>query len=250
MQRCGRGDPPLLITGVLPCSVGCSALQRAEWYDSCSIAESEFLALVNEAKMLLPGSHRREHHSVLRRVKLITEKAKKMAYFVISDTMPPNIAVVLKKWEHNPDGVPVAIWQEPDGSLNYTDVDIWIWLKVILPKKGYVLLRQQILKLFSIEGFWATMIHDQAYVSPQGDMLWELVKLQYDLGTQKPEDIPFEGLSKWLGQWAGMMRDHVVWVEGYTTCALSGNCQELILEKCLRLKHILKRFGNIKRTCE
>ena len=52
--------------------------------------------------------------------------------------MPPDIAVVLKKWEHNPEGVPTAIQQEKDGSLNYTDVNIWMWLKVILHKKGYV----------------------------------------------------------------------------------------------------------------
>ena len=71
-------------------------------------------------------------------MKAITEKAKKTAYFVIPDTIPPDIAVVLKKWEHNPESVPAAIWQEKDGSLNYTDVSIWMWLKAILPKKGYV----------------------------------------------------------------------------------------------------------------
>ena len=49
IQRHGRGDPPLLITGMLPQLVGCSTLQRVEWYDSCSITEPEFLALVNEA---------------------------------------------------------------------------------------------------------------------------------------------------------------------------------------------------------
>jgi len=42
-------------------------------------------------------------------VKPFTEKTKKMAYFVIPDTMPPDIAVILKKWEHNPEGVPMAI---------------------------------------------------------------------------------------------------------------------------------------------
>ena len=145
-----------------------------------------------------------------------------MAYFVIPDTMPPDIAVVLKKWEYNPEGVPAAIQQEKDGGLNYIDVYIWMWLKVFLPKKGYVPLQQQVLKLFSMEGYWAAMVHDQVYVSPQGDMLQALVKLQYDPGDQKPEDIPFKGLAKWLGQWSGMTRDHAVWVEGYTSHALSG----------------------------
>ena len=73
-------------------------------------------------------------------MRVVTEKAKKKAYFVIPDTMPADIAVVLKKWEHNPEGVPTAIRQEQDGGLNYTDIDIWMWLKAFLPKKGYVLL--------------------------------------------------------------------------------------------------------------
>ena len=55
------------------------------------------MALVDKAKKLPPRSCRREHHSVLRQVKLVTEKAKKMAYFVIPDTTPPDIAMVLKK---------------------------------------------------------------------------------------------------------------------------------------------------------
>ena len=47
-----------------------------------------------------------------------------MAYFVIPETTPPDIAMVLNKWEHNPEGVTTTIQQELDGGLNYTDVDI------------------------------------------------------------------------------------------------------------------------------
>ena len=99
-----------------------------------------------------------------------------------------------------PEGVPTAIQQELDGSLNYTDVDIWMWLKAMLPKKGYPPLQQYLLKLFSEPGQWASLVYNQAYVSPKGDMLRASVKLQYDLGAQRPADVPFEGLAKWLGQ--------------------------------------------------
>ena len=44
-----------------------------------------------------------------------------------------NIAEVLKKWEHNLKGVPAAIQQDSDGSCNYTDVNIWMWLKAVFP---------------------------------------------------------------------------------------------------------------------
>ena len=75
---------------------------------------------------------------MLRRAKAATDKAKKTACIVIPETTPLNIVEVLKKWEHNPEGVPAALRQEPDGGLNYTDVDIWMWFKAMLPKKGYI----------------------------------------------------------------------------------------------------------------
>ena len=65
---------------------------------------------------------------------------------------PLNIVEVLKRWEHNPKGVPAAIRQEPDGGLNYTDLDIWMWFKAVLPKKGYILMQQHLLDLFSEPG--------------------------------------------------------------------------------------------------
>jgi len=109
IQRYGRGDPPMSVTGTLSQPVGRSTLRREEWYESCSLAEPEFLALVEEAKKLLHALHRREHHLVIRRVKVATDKAKKTAYFVIPEMTPTtDIAMVLKQWEHNP-GVPTTI---------------------------------------------------------------------------------------------------------------------------------------------
>ena len=61
------------------------------------------------------------------------------------------------------------------------------------------------------------LVQGQAYVIPEGDMLRVLVKLQFDPGAQKPADVPFEGLAKWLGQWADMTKKHVLWIEAYTT---------------------------------
>jgi hypothetical protein len=109
---------------------------------------------------------------------------------------PPDIIGVLKKWEHNPEGVPVAIRQEMDGGLSYTDIDIWMWLKAVLPKKGYTALQQQLLDLFSEPSRWASLVQDQAYVTQMGNTLRASVRLQYDPGAQKPSGVPFEGLAK------------------------------------------------------
>ena len=138
---------------------------------------------------------------------MAADKAKKMACLVIPETTPLDIVKVLKKWEHNPEGVPTAIRQDPDGGLNYTDVNIWMWLKMVLPKKRYMALQQHLLDLFSEPGRWASLVQDQAYVSLKGNTLRASVKLQYDPGAQRPIDVPFEGLVKWLGQWAGMTKE-------------------------------------------
>ena len=36
-QGTRRGDPPMSSTGMLPHLLGCSSLQRVEWYETCSI---------------------------------------------------------------------------------------------------------------------------------------------------------------------------------------------------------------------
>ena len=92
--------------------------------------------MVEHAKKLPLPARKREHHVALRRAKAAAEKAKKTACIVIPETTPLDIVEVLKRWEYNPEGVPAAIQQEPDGGLNYTDVDIWMWFKAVLPRKG------------------------------------------------------------------------------------------------------------------
>ena len=58
---------------------------------------------------------------------------------------------MLSLWQHNPEGVPTAIQQEDDRSLNLSNVDIWMWLKLITPSTG-VMIRQQLMQLFGEVG--------------------------------------------------------------------------------------------------
>jgi len=83
-------------------------------------------------------------------------------------------------------------------------------------------LQQHLLDLFRKPGRWNSLVKDQAYISLKGDMLRASVKLRYDLGAQRPADVPFEGLAKWLGQWAGMTKEHAQWVEAYAAQTISG----------------------------
>ena len=65
---------------------------------------------------------------------------------------------MMAQWQHNPEGVPTAIQQEDDGSLNTSVVDILMWLRAITPTKG-VMVRQHILQLFSKAGQWTSLIN-------------------------------------------------------------------------------------------
>ena len=53
-----------------------------------------------------------------------------MCFEIREDTLN-DMWSMLSSWQHNPEGVPTTIQQEDDGSLNLSDVDIWMWLKLI-----------------------------------------------------------------------------------------------------------------------
>ena len=72
---------------------------------------------------------------------------------------------MLHAWQHNPEGVPTAIRQEDDRSLNLSDVDIWMWLKIITPSKG-VMIRQWLMQLFGEAGQWASLVDASKLPAP------------------------------------------------------------------------------------
>ena len=72
---------------------------------------------------------------------------------------------MLHAWQCNPEGVPTAIRQEDDGSLNLSDVDIWMWLKIITPSKG-VMIRRQLMQLFGEAGQWASLVDASKLPAP------------------------------------------------------------------------------------
>ena len=71
----------------------------------------------------------------------------------------------------NPEGgVPTAIQQEDDGSLNLSDVDIWMWLKIITPSKG-VIIRQWLMQLFGEASQWASLVNASKLPAPHSSEL-------------------------------------------------------------------------------
>ena len=90
--------------------------------------------------------------------------------FEIREDMPDNMRLMLYSWQHNPEGIPTAIRQEDDGSLNLSNVDIWIWLKHVTPSKG-MMVSQQLMQLFGEAGQWASLVDTSKLLAPSGSEL-------------------------------------------------------------------------------
>ena len=77
---------------------------------------------------------------------------------------------MLSSWQCNPEGVPTAIQQEDDGSLNLSNVDIWMQLKLITPSKG-VMIRQWLMQLFGEASQWASLVDTSKLPAPHSSEL-------------------------------------------------------------------------------
>ena len=85
---------------------------------------------------------------------------------------------MLHAWQHNPEGVPTTIRQEDDGSLNLSDVEIWMWLKIITPSKG-VIIRQRLMQLFGEAGQWASLVDASKLPAPPSSELHNYTQTEY-----------------------------------------------------------------------
>ena len=99
-----------------------------------------FKEMVEVVKESAPGWRTWDMHAIMRRLCEAYQSKKPLCFKIREDT-PDNLQLMLYAWQHNPEGVPTAIRQEDDGSLNLSNVDIWMWLKIITPSKG-VMIRQ------------------------------------------------------------------------------------------------------------
>ena len=127
---------------------------------------------------------------------------------------------MLYSWQHNPEGVPTAIWQEDDGSLNLSDVDIWIWLKHITPSKG-VMIRQQLMQLFGEVGQWTSLVDASKLLTPSSSKLHNSTWTEYKFVSQLKVDMLLKDLAIWLGKCAVVTLTHAAKIEEYAAHALA-----------------------------
>ena len=195
-------------------------------------------------------------HTLMQWVREVYQ-AKKPPCFKIQDGTPNDMVAMLSLWQHSPEGVPAAIWQEDDGSLNTSDVDIWMSLRAITPTKG-MMVRQHILQLFSEAGQWALLVNASKLPAPSSSEMQNSIWAVYEPGSQPSFEIPMKDLARWLGKQVGVTFTCAARLEEYAMHALakmaysSTSQRRKCLHKmartkdCLALgKGIYSQLGNI-----
>ena len=127
---------------------------------------------------------------------------------------------MLYSWQHNPEGVPTAIRQEDDRSLNLSNVDIWIWSKHITPSKG-VMVRQRLMQLFGEASQWASLVDASKLPAPSSSELCNSPQTEYKFVSLLKADMPLKDLAIWLGKYAGVTLTHAAKIEEYAVHALA-----------------------------
>ena len=176
------GDPLLSQTRQLPHPLGWTSLRKAQWFNLCPITDLFFKETVEVMKEIAPACATWDMHAIMQWL-CEAYQSKKPSCFKIRENTPKDMQAMLSLWQHNPEGVPTAIWQEDDGSLNLSDVDIWMWLKVITPTKG-VMMRQCLMQLFGEAGQWASLVDISKLPAPHSSKLHNSTQTEYKSGSQ------------------------------------------------------------------
>ena len=188
-----RADPPIPVMGQLPRPLGKAQPVNQDWFDVCDLQSSNFLALIKEARHTLHDQLTLPMHAALQ---CITDHswAHKARLITILPTTPVDTQPLLRGWQLNPDGVPPAVCQEDDGTMNLLDVDIWMWVQVIAPNVAAPTFKQVIWKLFQQPGHWAVLVGNQHIPPPVGDTLWSLIRQSYEWGAHVWEPVKTIGV--------------------------------------------------------
>ena len=140
--------------------------------------------------------------------------------FKIREDTPDDMQSMLSSWQCNPEGVPTAIQQEDDGSLNLSDVDIWMWLKLITPSKG-VMIRQRLMQLFGEASQWASLVNTSKLLAPHSSKLHNSTRTEYKFMSLLKVDMSLKDLAIWLGKYTGVNLTHTAKIEEYVARALA-----------------------------
>ncbi|KAF8582699.1 hypothetical protein K439DRAFT_1618064 [Ramaria rubella] len=96
-------------------------------------------------------------HAIIKRAVHKQHLATQTPVFEIAHDTPPNLRDTLRMIEYSPEGVSPVICGLIDNTLQLEDVDVWVWLKLIKPKKDSLVFLQKVTELFTVCGQWANL---------------------------------------------------------------------------------------------
>jgi hypothetical protein len=137
-------------------------------------------------------------------------------------TTPVDTLALLKGWQLNPHRVLPAVRQESDGTMNLHDVDVWMWLQKVTPKKNSSVFRKSLWALFQQPGRWFQWVSDLRIPSPTGDTFRASVMEAYDWGDRHPRDHSEQELAQWLMQHSGIDIARADLLDVFAECLASG----------------------------
>ena len=179
-----------------------------------------FKEMVKIVKKIAPTWCMWDMHTLMQQVHE-EHQSKKPPCFKIQDGTPTDMMAMLSLWQHNPEGVPTTIQQEDDGSLNTSDVDIWMWLRATTPTKG-MMVRQHILQLFGEASQWTSLVDVTKLPAPSGSEMWNSIRAVYKPRSQPSSEILMKDLAIWLGKQVGVTLTHACSQIGGVCSACSG----------------------------
>ena len=178
-----------------------------------------FTETVEVVKEITPAWHTQDIHAILQWL-CEAYQSKKPPCFKIREDTPDDMQLMLSLWQCNPEGVPTAIRQEDDGSLNLSDVDLWMWLKLITPSKG-MMIRQQLMQLFGEAGQWASLVDASKLLAPHSSKLCNSTWTEYKFVSLLKVEMLLKDLAIWLGKYVGVNLTHAAKIEEYVVHALA-----------------------------
>jgi hypothetical protein len=106
--------------------------------------------------------------------------------------------------------------------MNLHDVDIWMWLQKVTPKKSSSAFRKSLWTLFQQSGCWFNLISCLHIPSPTGDTFCTSITEAYNWGDCHPRDHSEQELAQWLMQHGSINITCAALLEVFTRRLASG----------------------------
>jgi hypothetical protein len=88
----------------------------------------------------------------------------------------------MEKWVNNPTGIPLAIREESNCTLNLSDMDVWAWVSLITPLNAGREFQRRLWNLFKVPGDWESLLGDcvpkRGYFTSIGNVLLPMLLVE------------------------------------------------------------------------